>query len=118
VLTNLVGNAAKYADAGTTIRVITREAGGHAELVVEDEGPGIPADQRDQVFSPFYRGSGDAVVRTRGAGLGLAIVSEFAASMGGLVRVDEAEGGGASFVVSYPIAVSEPVEPGRTHVQA
>jgi signal transduction histidine kinase len=119
VVTNLVGNAAKYSDAGGTIRVLTREVDGHAELVVEDEGPGIPADQREQVFSPFYRGSGDEVVRTRGAGLGLAIVAEFAASMGGHVRVDEASGGGASFVVSYPIAAPDPLlETGLTHVQA
>lgn len=119
VVTNLVGNAAKYSDAGGTIRVLTREADGHAELVVEDEGPGIPADQREQVFSPFYRGSGDEVVRTRGAGLGLAIVAEFAASMGGQVRVDEAPNGGASFVVSYPIAVPDPLlETGLSHVQA
>lgn len=123
VLMNLVGNAVKYSDPGRTIRVLTREFGGRAELVVEDEGIGIPADQREQVFSPFYRGAGDQVVRTRGAGLGLAIVTEFAASMGGQVRVDEADGGGARFVVSYPLVLSEPVpeadlDPGVTHVQA
>ena len=119
VLMNLVGNAVKYSDPGRTIRVLTRESGGRAELVVEDEGLGIPADQREQVFSPFYRGQGDEVVRTRGAGLGLAIVTEFAASMGGQVRVEEAESGGARFVVAYPIVQSEPVlDPGATHVQA
>jgi len=107
VVTNLVGNAAKYSDAGTTIRVSTREAEGFAELVVADEGPGIPPDQREQVFSPFYRGHGEEVVRTRGAGLGLAIVAEFAASMGGQVRVEEADGGGACFVVRYPIITTD-----------
>lgn len=120
VLTNLVGNAAKYSDAGSTIRVTTREADGCAELVVADEGPGIPADQRGQVFSPFYRGPGDEVVRTRGAGLGLAIVTEFAAAMGGQVRLEEADSGGASFVVSYPIVSADSVndpEPGVTHVE-
>lgn len=121
VVTNLVGNAAKYSDAGSTIRVLTREAEGRAELVVDDDGPGIPADRREQVFSPFYRGSGDEVLRTRGAGLGLAIVTEFAGSMGGQVRVEEAEGGGARFVVSYPIAVVESdaeTDPGAAHVQS
>lgn len=118
VVTNLVGNAAKYSDAGCTISVLTRQEGELAEIVVADQGPGIPADQREYVFSPFYRGSGDEVVRTRGAGLGLAIVAEFAASMGGQVRVDEAEGGGASFVVSYPIVVPAPVlDPGASDVQ-
>lgn len=119
VVTNLVGNAAKYSDLGSTIRVTTRENEGRAELVVDDDGPGIPADRREQVFSPFYRGSGDEVVRTRGAGLGLAIVAEFAGSMGGQVRVDEADGGGARFVVSYPISVVEPdTDPGAAHVQS
>ncbi len=119
VLTNLVGNAVKYSDPGSTIRVSTREAEGCAELVVADEGPGISADQREQVFSPFYRGSGDEVVRTRGAGLGLAIVAEFAAAMGGHVRLDEAETGGASFSVAYPIVTTDAVvdpEPGVSHV--
>jgi signal transduction histidine kinase len=119
VVTNLVGNAAKYTDPGSTITVLTRRASGKAELVVADEGPGIPADQREHVFSPFYRGPGDEVVHTRGAGLGLAIVVEFAASMGGRARVEEAEGGGASFVVSYPIILSDPVmDSGVAHVQA
>jgi signal transduction histidine kinase len=118
VVANLVGNAAKYSEAGSTIQVSTRSLDGRAELVVEDEGPGIPADQREQVFSPFYRGSGDEVVRTRGAGLGLAIVAEFAATMSGRARVEEAAGGGASFVVSYPTAAADPIETGATHVQA
>lgn len=119
VLSNLIGNAAKYSPAGSTIRVRTRAAGGQAELVVDDEGPGIPAGQREQVFSPFYRGSGDEVVRTRGAGLGLAIVAEFAASMGGRARVEEAPSGGASFVVSYPSVISaSELQTGSPHVQA
>ncbi|MCW2856893.1 MAG: His Kinase (Phospho-acceptor) protein [Marmoricola sp.] len=115
VVTNLVGNAAKYSDAGSTIQVFLRKTDTDVELVVEDDGPGIPVDEREQVFSPFYRGPGDQVLRTRGAGLGLAIVSEFAASMGGRVRVGDAPGGGASFIVSYPTVVPDP---GAADVQA
>lgn len=116
VLTNLVGNAAKYAPAGTTIRVHVRENAGSAELVVDDEGPGVPASDREQVFSRFFRGSGDAVVRTRGAGLGLAIVREFAASMHGRVSVTAAPSGGARFVVSYPLVDAEQPAEGESHV--
>jgi K+-sensing histidine kinase KdpD len=54
------------------------------------------------VFSRFYRGRGDEVVRTRGAGLGLSIVTEFASSMGGVVSTGVAPGGGARFEVTYP----------------
>ncbi len=111
VVTNLVGNAAKYSPSGTAITVLVRPADGRAELVVDDEGPGIPAAEREQVFSRFYRGQGEAVVRTRGAGLGLAIVTEFAAAMGGEVRVDEGPAGGARFVVSYPIATPSDAPP-------
>jgi signal transduction histidine kinase len=67
----------------------------------------VPPGEREQIFSRFFRGRGDAVVNTRGAGLGLAIVSEFAASMGGKVTVSAADGGGARFTVSYPLAGSE-----------
>ncbi len=104
VVSNLVGNAAKYSPVGTVIRVLVKENRGRVELVVEDEGPGVPPAEREQVFSRFFRGTGDSVVATRGAGLGLAIVSEFAATMGGQVSVTAARGGGARFIVSYPVA--------------
>ncbi len=127
IITNLVGNAAKYSPVGTQIRVLTQVVGGEVELIVEDDGPGIPVSEREQVFSRFYRGSGDEVTRTRGTGLGLAIVTEFAASMGGRISVGEAASGGARFVVAFPLvappgahppAVSvtaDPSAPGATH---
>ena len=102
VLVNLVGNAAKYSPAGSTIRVRV-EGGAEAHLIVDDEGPGVPEEEREQIFSRFFRGKGDAVVRTRGAGLGLAIVTEFAASMGGAVSIDSAPTGGTRFEVTYPL---------------
>ena len=114
-MTNLVGNAAKYSPEGTRIVVRTRARQDRAELVVDDEGPGVPLAEREQIFSRFFRGRGDAVVNTRGAGLGLAIVSEFAASMGGQVKVAASDMGGARFVVSYPLAESTASE-GAAHV--
>jgi signal transduction histidine kinase len=104
VVSNLVGNAEKYSPSGTLIRVSVSEHQGRALLVIDDEGPGVPATERDQIFSRFFRGGGDAVVSTRGVGLGLAIVHEFAASMGGEVSVEASDSGGARFVVSYPLA--------------
>ena len=87
VVTNLVGNAAKYSPAGTTIRVRVEGGGSVARLIVDDEGPGVPEHEREQIFSRFFRGKGDAVTRTQGAGLGLSIVTEFAASMDGEVAI-------------------------------
>ena len=83
VVTNLVGNAAKYSPPGARITVTVRPDDGTALLVVDDEGSGVPAADRERIFSRFFRGRGDAVARTRGAGIGLAIVAEYAASMGG-----------------------------------
>ncbi len=118
VVTNLVSNAAKYSPAGTTIRVRV-EGGDAAHLIVDDEGPGIPPHEREQVFSRFFRGGGDEVTRTRGAGLGLSIVTEFATSMNGVVSIATAPGGGTRFQVTYPLHVPEAHEPladqGATH---
>jgi len=110
VLTNLVGNAAKYSPVGTTIRIRV-EGGEAAHLIVDDEGPGIPPHEREQIFSRFFRGGGDAVTRTRGAGLGLSIVTEFATFMEGTVSIDTAPGGGTRFEVTYPLYEPEAVGP-------
>ncbi len=108
VVTNLVGNATKYTPSGTRIRVLVRERAGVAELVVEDDGPGVPEADRERIFSRFYRGHGDEVTRTRGTGLGLAIVTEFAASMGGTIGFEESDSGGARFVVAFPLEYQAP----------
>jgi signal transduction histidine kinase len=102
VLTNLVGNAAKYSPAGSSISIRVEGDEDTVRLVVDDEGPGVPEQEREQVFSRFFRGRGDEVVRTRGAGLGLSIVTEFASSMGGEVTTGVAPSGGARFEVTYP----------------
>jgi signal transduction histidine kinase len=106
VVSNLVGNAEKYSPSGTVIRVSVSLQRGRAMLAVDDEGPGVPPAEREQIFSRFFRGQGDAVVATRGVGLGLAIVTEFAATMGGEVSVTASDSGGARFLVSYPLVVS------------
>ena len=88
VLMNLVGNAAKYSDAGSTIRVLVRGADGACRARRRGRRAGHPRRRAGQIFAPFYRGQRSEVIRTRGAGLGLAIAAEFAASMGGEIRVE------------------------------
>ena len=102
VVTNLVGNAAKYSPPGKRITVTVRPENDQALLLVDDEGSGVPEADRGRIFSRFFRGRGDVVVRTRGAGIGLAIVAEYAASMSGTATVTDAPGGGARFCVSFP----------------
>ena len=118
IVTNLVGNAAKYSPSGTTVAVLVVPEGDRVLLHVDDQGGGVAERDRERIFSRFYRGQNDVVARTRGAGMGLAIVSEFAASMGATVSVASAPGGGARFTVSFPLAVVpiEQSEEGAPHV--
>lgn len=102
ILGNLLVNAARYTPDGTTVDVAVSARGGWATIVVADEGPGIPAAERAAVFERFYRGYEDAVLRTPGSGIGLALVKELTERMGGRVELDDAEGGGARFSVSLP----------------
>ncbi len=102
----LVANALLHTPAGTDVTVATRRRGDRAELVVEDNGPGIPADQRDAVFERFYRIEGG---RASGSGLGLAIARELARLMGGSVRLDAGDGL-TSFVLDLA-AEPGPAEP-------
>ena len=104
VATNLLTNAVKFSPAGSTITVAVEPVGEGAALIVSDEGPGVPPEEREQVFTRFYRGSGEVVVQTRGVGIGLSLVAEFTARMHGEVTVDDAPGGGARFTVRLPAA--------------
>ncbi|MGH9085951.1 MAG: sensor histidine kinase, partial [Acidimicrobiales bacterium] len=104
IVTNLLTNAVKFSPAGTTITVTAgpSEGGYAAEVVVADQGPGVPPEDRQRIFTRFYRGSGEAVVQTRGVGIGLSVVAEFVARLRGEVALDDAPGGGARFTVRLP----------------
>jgi signal transduction histidine kinase len=94
----------------TTVTVAVEAAGEHARLVVADQGPGIPPEERKRIFARFYRLDTPESVRTRGAGIGLAILADFAARSRAAVTVDDTPGGGACFIVDFPtkeIVVSE-----------
>ncbi|MFZ6004433.1 MAG: ATP-binding protein [Actinomycetota bacterium] len=103
IVTNLLTNAVKFSPSGTTVTVTVGPAqdGYGAQVVVSDEGPGIPPEERHQVFTRFFRGSSDAVAQTRGVGIGLSVVAELIARLRGDVLVDEAPGGGARFTVRF-----------------
>ena len=97
---NLLANACAH--AATTVTVTTGQVGDAEVLVVEDDGPGVPAEHRARVFDRFYRAD---PVRSRdggGTGLGLAIVRSVTEEHGGTVELDEA-GAGARFVVRLPV---------------
>ncbi|MEC5291859.1 sensor histidine kinase [Aurantimonas sp. C2-6-R+9] len=100
-LENLLDNAIRYGCRdGGAVRVAVRFEPGIVRLAVEDDGPGVPADQRDRVFERFQRGVDDGV---EGCGLGLAIVREIVERHGGHVWLADAPGG-ARFVIELPVA--------------
>ena len=106
LLLNLLDNAAKYGPAGGTVTVRVERAatagGAVVRVLVDDEGPGVPAAERARVWAPFARGDGDAVRACGGSGIGLAIVREVAAAHGGRAWLDDAPGGGARAAVELP----------------
>src|SRR5262249_54356612 len=107
VLTNLIENAAKFAPAGTVIRVCARRQPDGVEFAVEDQGPGIAEEERQRVFLKFYRGA-HVEGRRPGSGLGLAISKGLVEAHGGRIRVEDAPGGGASFVFWLPSPAPPP----------
>jgi two-component system sensor histidine kinase TctE len=101
LLSNLIDNALRYSSPAGRVSVIV-EAGPHPRLAVQDDGPGIPADERVRIFERFYRVPGSA---GDGCGLGLAIVAEIARLHGSTVEVgtgSDARGSRFTVVFSEP----------------
>lgn len=98
---NLVRNAQKYATRRIALSA-SRPATGGLEIVVEDDGPGIPPEERARIFEPFYRLDRSRDRATGGFGLGLSIAHKAVALHGGSLRVEDALLGGARFVVTLP----------------
>jgi signal transduction histidine kinase len=115
VIANLIDNALKYIPpfrqdgARVTVSVTaSRDEAGRpfGEIVVEDNGPGVPHDQQPDLFKRFFRGDGQTI--EGGAGLGLAIVHDIMALHGGSVHYEDAPEGGACFVVRMPLKPRAP----------
>ncbi|MEO6121514.1 MAG: ATP-binding protein [Acidimicrobiales bacterium] len=99
---NLLENAVKYSDRGSTVAVSARTDGRSFELVVEDHGIGIPSRDLDRIFERFYRVDRGRGRDTGGTGLGLAIVRHVATNHGGEVTVSSHEGEGSVFTLKLP----------------
>jgi len=97
---NLLDNAIRH--ARQAVSITSRQAGRLCEIIVEDDGDGIPASERERVFERFYRRAHDG----SGTGLGLAIVRWIAYAHGGAVDIDRSSNGGARFVAAFPASES------------
>ena len=108
IVENLLLNTTRHTPPGTRVWVKALARGPDLELIVEDAGPGVPAELAGTIFEAFRRGAGPAptMAHARGVGIGLSLVARFAALHGGHAWVDERWGGGAAFHVLLPDVVS------------
>ena len=106
VVTNMLTNAIRYGRAGGRIRVaavvVDEGAARFVRVSVEDEGPGIPPENRSRIFEPYVRGEGHA--ESAGLGIGLAICHRIVTAHAGSIGVEDGSLGGARFVFSLPYA--------------
>lgn len=115
VLANLLQNAVKYSPPGTPIGISACLSGAdEVELAVEDHGAGIPPDDREHIFEPFFRTQAAARSNVPGHGLGLAICQLIVLAHGGRMRVTDRPGGGARFSVFLPMQ-PHAAQRGTTH---
>lgn len=102
VVSNLIENALRYAPEGGRVDVVVRAAPGETRIEVADNGPGIEAEDLPRVFERLYVAQRYRAVRPEGSGLGLSIVHELVAAMGGTVEVASEPGRGTTVTVLLP----------------
>jgi PAS domain S-box-containing protein len=106
VLLNLLSNAAKFSEAGSTVHVRAQTAGTYVLISVEDSGPGIEPDMQDAVFDKFTQANAARKGSNKGTGLGLAICRHIIAAHGGRIWEESEPGKGSTFTFSLPTARS------------
>ena len=99
-VTNLVSNAARYGD---NVKVEAVVADRKVYITIEDDGPGIPKDKRDDVFKAFYRMEESRNKETGGVGLGLPIAKDVVTSHGGTIELFDSDMGGLKVIVKLPL---------------
>jgi signal transduction histidine kinase len=116
ILLNLLENAVKYGPRSQVIQVtLRRGAPRRVQLLVEDEGEGIPPDRREEVFFPYSRLARDRDSAVAGSGIGLAVALELVQGQKGAIWIEDSTKGGARFVVELPEApVGAPTQTGSS----
>jgi signal transduction histidine kinase len=102
-ITNLLSNAVKYSPAGAPVRVSLAQEYGRAILCVADRGPGIPDDEKNKIFSRFYRIGDESTRSTKGTGLGLYLARKIIRGHKGRLTVSDQRGGGSVFMITLPV---------------
>jgi two-component system, OmpR family, sensor histidine kinase BaeS len=99
IVTNQLTNTIKFVPAGGTVTLTLHQAGGWAELIIADTGPGISADDLPRIFDRFYR---SRTARADGSGIGLAVVAQLVNAHGGTITAQSTPGQGATFITRIP----------------
>lgn len=99
---NVLDNGVKYAPSKTCITIRVTKMASLVMVEMEDEGPGIPAKERNRIFQRFYRGESESVRRKEGSGVGLYLTRQILERQGGTVCVKNGGNGGSNFVMTLP----------------
>jgi len=103
LLKNLIQNALKHSSVDTDpVEISVGKNGNWIELLVSDQGPGVPESEKERIFEAFYRIDGSRNRETGGVGIGLSLCRKIAVAHEGSIHVEDAPGGGACFVVRIP----------------
>jgi hypothetical protein len=107
VFDNLISNALKFSPPGRRVILVARPWNEFVRIEVRDEGPGVPAAERERIFTKYARGTAQPTGGEKSTGLGLAIVRDLTSAMNGRVWCEDAPGVGAIFVVVFPAATGK-----------
>ncbi len=108
IVRNLLENAIKYGRPDQTVRIAATAIHPGIRITVDDQGPGVPVEERLRIWQPYYRLERHRNAAIGGSGLGLSVVTELVEALQGRAWVEDAPGGGARFVVELPGANGAP----------
>lgn len=100
---NILENGIKYSPEGSVITIRAEKLFSFVRVEIEDRGIGIPKEERNRIFSRFYRGSSDAVKEQDGSGVGLYLTRRILEDQGGTVSVRSESGEGSTFIIQLPL---------------
>jgi len=103
VIHNLLDNAFKYSGNSDSIEVYAKSDKKSVIISVKDFGIGIPSEEKDKIYSRFYRISNDRTQQVKGSGIGLTIVKQIIESHGGTISLESKVGSGSTFIIKLPI---------------
>ncbi|MGZ3692790.1 MAG: ATP-binding protein [Bdellovibrionota bacterium] len=107
VFTNIIDNAIKYSPEGSKVSIRSREVGDKVEITIEDNGPGLDAEEQEQLFTKFYRGKSHPGDQSKGSGLGLYLSKYFIELHDGTVEAISEQGQGSKFSIHLPIRAEQ-----------